>query len=109
MLDDLTDMSVAEKIMKTKANTNLMEKRFEQLNLTELTPLESSSQEFLHLSDYLVKSSSAGHGLQYELLDVFRLERMGEFDRFEKSYSSVKKKNRLLLWHGSRSTNFGGE
>ena len=111
MLDDLTDMCVAEKIMKTKAkeSTDLMEKRFQQLNLTELTPLESSSREFQHLSDYPVKSSSAGHGLQYEVLDVFRLERMGEFDRFDKSFSNVKSKNRLLLWHGSRSTNFGGQ
>lgn len=40
---------------------------------------------------------------------MFRIERAGERERFTKSeFSSLKKKNKLLLWHGSRASNFGG-
>jgi hypothetical protein len=40
--------------------------------------------------------------------DIFRIERQGELERFEKSDYSKVKTNRRLLWHGSRVTNFGG-
>lgn len=41
--------------------------------------------------------------------DIFRIQRKGEFERFETSaFGKVKTSNRRLLWHGSRSTNFGG-
>ncbi|KAH6655132.1 poly polymerase catalytic domain-containing protein [Truncatella angustata] len=114
MLDTLTDMEVANTIMRANdkakdgASVNLLDSRFKELGLKEFAALDHKSKEYKQLSDYLVNSSAAGHGLRYRLQDIFRIERPGEHDRFEKSTKILKDSNRLLLWHGSRTTNFGG-
>ncbi|KAM3698736.1 hypothetical protein ACB098_06G210000 [Castanea mollissima] len=40
-----------------------------------------------------------------DIVQIFRVSREGEFERFKK-FNSVK--NRMLLWHGSRLTNWTG-
>ncbi|MCJ1404719.1 hypothetical protein MMC11_007945 [Xylographa trunciseda] len=116
MLDTLTDMEVANMIMKTTINkdrdtasANLLDQRFESLGLDEMTPLDHSSAEYKALSAYLVHTSGTSHGIRYRLEDIFRIERAGEADRFAKSqFAKLKKNDRRLLWHGSRTTNYGG-
>ncbi|KAL9596913.1 MAG: hypothetical protein Q9219_005476 [cf. Caloplaca sp. 3 TL-2023] len=116
MLDTLTDMEVANTIMKTTTDkkkdaeaVNMLDKRFQELNLDEMTPLEHKSDEYRALADYLVKSSGQAHGIRYKLEDIFRIQRTGEIERFEKSeFSKLHKSDKRLLWHGSRTTNFGG-
>lgn len=46
--------------------------------------------------------------LRYDVIDVFRIKRPLEKQRFETSPYAKVKSNRRLLWHGSRCTNFGG-
>ena len=107
MLDTLTDMEVANTIMKStgdkkqeKEAVNALDKRFEELKLEEMTPLEHKSSEYKALSDYLVKSSGTQHGIRYRLEDIFRIERVGETDRFAKSeYAKLKKSDKRLLWY----------
>ena len=116
MLDTLTDMEVANTIMKTSIDKdkdaesiNTLDKRFQELNMDEMTPLDHNSDEYKALAEYLVKSSGTAHGIRYRLEDVFRIERVGEAERFQTSkYGEWKKKDKRLLWHGSRTTNFGG-
>ncbi|KAL8737665.1 MAG: hypothetical protein Q9181_001455 [Wetmoreana brouardii] len=116
MLDTLSDMEVANTIMKTTADkrkdaeaVNLLDKRFQELNMDEMTPLDHKSDEYKGLADYLIKSSGSTHGIKYRLEDIFRIQRTGEIDRFEKSeFSKLHKSDKRLLWHGSRTTNFGG-
>lgn len=115
MLDTLTDMEVANTIMKANdrakdgASVSLIDKRFSDLKLKEMTPLNHNSAEYRTLAKYLIDSAGSSHGIRYRLEDIFRIEREGEADRFHKSpYSKLKDKNRLLLWHGSRTTNYGG-
>ena len=116
MLDTLTDMEVANTIMKTTVDKkkdadsiNTLDKRFNELNMNEMTPLDHKSSEYKALSEYLVKSSGTAHGIKYRLEDIFRIERVGETDRFAKSkFAKIHKSDKRLLWHGSRTTNFGG-
>ncbi|MCJ1228206.1 hypothetical protein MMC12_004867 [Toensbergia leucococca] len=116
MLDTLTDMEVANTIMKSSndkdkdtESVNVLDKRFEDLNMKEMTALEHGSSEYKALADYLIKSSGTSHGIRYRLEDIFRIERTGEADRFTKSeFGKLKKKDKRLLWHGSRTTNYGG-
>ena len=116
MLDTLTDMEVANSIMKTtdsKAkdaeSVAQIDKRFEQLSLNECTPLEHNSDEYKALQKYLINTAGHTHSIRYRLQDIFRIELAGERDRFAKSeFSKIKDKNRRLLWHGSRTTNYGG-
>ena len=71
--------------------------------------VEASSNEFKQIHEYLVKSAGATHHLNYNVQDIFRIERRGEDERFTRSkYSGVENSDRRLLWHGSRCTNFGG-
>ena len=115
MLDTLTDMSVADTIMKATGdkdedskNANLLDQRFQDLGMEEITPLAHDSSEYRALCDYLIKSA-ASHGFRYRLEDVFRLERHGEAKRFSDSkYAKLHKSDKRLLWHGSRTTNYGG-
>jgi poly [ADP-ribose] polymerase len=74
-----------------------------------MTPLDATTNEFKELDTYLQKTKGDTHGFKYEVQDIFRMERNGEFERFEQSdLASLKKSNRRLLWHGSRATNYGG-
>ncbi|MCJ1392414.1 hypothetical protein MMC18_005281 [Xylographa bjoerkii] len=116
MLDTLTDMEVANTIMKTTidkdrntASVNLLDQRFQSLGMDEMTPLPHSSAEYKALSAYLIHTSGTSHGIRYRLEDIFRVERAGEADRFADSkFAKLKKNDRRLLWHGSRTTNYGG-
>ncbi|KAH0544608.1 hypothetical protein FGG08_001257 [Glutinoglossum americanum] len=136
LLESLADMEIANEIMKVaKGHTgeagnpiHPLDKQYHGLGMQEMTPLEAGSVEFKELEEYLIKSH--GHTHQYEILtgdgvsypltslnfssrlkiqDIFRIERHGEFDRFDKSpFAKSKTSDRRLLWHGSRCTNFGG-
>lgn len=87
--------------------------------------MNRSSAEFRELEAYLNNSRGSTHHLRYsvstspetnfqdthhkQVINIFRIERKGEEDRFKAScYSTLKNSNRRLLWHGSRSTNYGG-
>ena len=115
MLDTLTDMSVADTIMKAAGDpdkdsksVNLLDKRYHDLGMEEMTPLAHDSDEYRALRDYLIKSA-ASHGIRFRLEDIFRIERRGEAKRFSSSkYAKLHKSDRRLLWHGSRTTNYGG-
>ncbi|GKZ23618.1 hypothetical protein AbraIFM66951_009894 [Aspergillus brasiliensis] len=112
LLEALTDMEVANNIMKDAKNTDTvhpLDRQFQGLNMQEMTPLEHASTEFIELANYLKQSRGHTHGVQYKIINIFRIERQGEKDRFQSSkYSKIKNSCRRLLWHGSRSTNFGG-
>lgn len=56
----------------------------------------------------VINTRGATHGVNYQIGQIFRIERRGEKDRFEKSPFAGPPRDRRLLWHGSRVTNFGG-
>ncbi|RMD41428.1 hypothetical protein DV735_g3713, partial [Chaetothyriales sp. CBS 134920] len=114
-LIDNDTVLLANAIMNTKARgkdeeaVSQIDKRFDDLHMKEMTPLDHSSGEYQSLAAYLVESAGKTHSINYQLEDIFRIEREGETERFEQSsWSKIQNKNRLLLWHGSRATNFGG-
>lgn len=116
LLEALTDMQLASDLMKNakkgkeKAEeVNLLDRQFQGLGMNEMEPVPQSSEEFKELEAYLTKSVGHTHGTRYKVQDIFRIERQGEHDRFDQSpYAKVLNRNRRLLWHGSRATNFGG-
>jgi poly [ADP-ribose] polymerase len=112
LLDSLSDMKDASNIMKKEPKDaekiNALDRQFKGLNLEELTPLNKDSTEFLHLKNYLVDTRGATHHVNYQVSQIFRIERQGEKDRFDKSPFAGPPRDRRLLWHGSRATNFGG-
>lgn len=116
LLEALTDMQLANDLIKNAKKKeqsadeiNLLDRQFQGLGLEEMDPVSHNSSEFRELEGYLTKSVGHTHGTSYRIQDIFRIRRNGEHERFEKSeYAKISNKNRRLLWHGSRVTNFGG-
>lgn len=112
LLDSLSDMKDTANLMKKEPKDaekiNALDRQFRGLGLEEMTPLKRDSTEFIELKNYLVETRGATHNANYHVDQIFRIERNGEKDRFDKSPYAGPPKDRRLLWHGSRTTNFGG-
>ncbi|EZF22728.1 hypothetical protein H112_04243 [Trichophyton rubrum D6] len=114
MLEALTDMEISSKIMSASEEdddnpVHILDRQFLGLGLNEMTPLGHTSTEFTELAEYLTRSHGATHSIKYDLRNIFRIERHGENERYEKSpYANIPNSCRRLLWHGSRTTNYGG-
>lgn len=111
LLDSLSDMKVASDLMKVNRkvfDVHPADRQFQGLGMEEMTALDHKSTEFTLLSEYLQGSKGSTHPINYKVEDIFRIERQGELDRFQKSKLPSISSDRRLLWHGSRVTNFGG-
>ncbi|KAK2742342.1 hypothetical protein FQN57_005430 [Myotisia sp. PD_48] len=115
LLEALSDMEITNQIMdasaklQNAASVHPLDTQYMGLGLNEMTPINSATTEYFELSNYLMKTRGHTHHLQYSLMHIFRLERQGEPDRFKQSsFANLPNSNRRLLWHGSRTTNYGG-
>ncbi|KAK5173936.1 uncharacterized protein LTR77_002617 [Saxophila tyrrhenica] len=110
LLESLTDLKEADAIIKDKGDRDVhpLDSRFKGLGMQEMTALEPDSAEFSGVSEYLLKTCGFTHTVNYHVLDIFRIQRADEEDRFLKSQFSKVSSDRRLLWHGSRATNYGG-
>ncbi|PHT58712.1 Poly [ADP-ribose] polymerase 2 [Capsicum baccatum] len=107
MVEALAEIEVATKILED--NTDIQEDplyyQYEQL-CCKLVPVEVGSQEFLMIENYMKNTHAKTHsGYAVDIVQVFRASRDGETERFQK-FSDTS--NRMLLWHGSRLTNWAG-
>jgi poly [ADP-ribose] polymerase len=115
LMDSLGDLKEAAAIMKAerpKDTVHQFDRQYAALGMEEMSALDHSTAEFKNIAQYLVESKGDTHQANYRVEEIFRIERKGEHDRFDQGeYAKLKNKdkNRRLLWHGSRSTNFGGE
>lgn len=112
LLESLSDMKDAALIMKMDKAGNddvhPLDKQYQGLKMQEMTTLDPVSQEYSQLHNYLHDSRGITHGQNYRVENIFRIEREGEFDRFDNSAYGKMSANKRLLWHGSRAANFGG-
>lgn len=110
LLESLSEMKEAQNILKGRKDSrdNPSDAQYEALGMEEMTPLDHSSSEFKQLAEYLLETKGSTHYVKYQIEDIFRIERKGENDRFENSKYKDIKSDRRLLWHGSRTTNYGG-
>ncbi|EME48380.1 hypothetical protein DOTSEDRAFT_67440, partial [Dothistroma septosporum NZE10] len=109
LLESLTDMKDTDSILKSEkggGGVHTLDLRFKGLGMREMSPVDSATDEFTNIADYLVKTRGHTHGHTYEVKDIFRIEREGETKRFQDYVKSNS--DRRLLWHGSRATNYGG-
>jgi poly [ADP-ribose] polymerase len=112
LLESLSDMKEAAAMLKNNlrddSDVHRLDRQFKTLGMNEMQTLSPDSQEFAELSNYLTETKGSTHHVKYAVQDIFRIERDGEFERFDKSPYSKINSNRCLLWHGSRVTNFAG-
>lgn len=108
LLESLGGMKDASMVMQIKQieKMNMLDKQYRGLGMDEMTPLSQNSEEFVQLKSYLMDTRGATHTANYQVAQIFRIERQGEKERFDAMHGAPR--NRRLLWHGSRCTNFGG-
>ncbi|CAG0890958.1 unnamed protein product, partial [Darwinula stevensoni] len=108
MLDSLLEIEVAFNLLKEgqeEEGVDPIDSHYKKLK-TDIEVLEQSSEEFLMIQEYIQNTHATTHSMySLEILEVFRMQRQGESKRF-KPFKALH--NRMLLWHGSRTTNYAG-
>lgn len=106
MVEALGEIEVATKLLKDGIDTeDPLDSQYRRLHC-ELTPLEVNSEEYAMIKKYTVNTHAKTHeNYAIDIVQIFRVSREGEAERFKKF---AETKNRMLLWHGSRLTNWTG-
>ncbi|XP_072954736.1 poly [ADP-ribose] polymerase 2-A [Typha angustifolia] len=107
MVQALGEIEVATKLLEGDADMqdDPLYSRYQQLQC-ELAPVEVDSEEFSMIKKYMLNTHGKTHSsYAVEIIQIFKVSRHGELERFKK-FSDTK--NRMLLWHGSRLTNWTG-
>ncbi|XP_012589422.1 PREDICTED: poly [ADP-ribose] polymerase 2 isoform X1 [Condylura cristata] len=105
LLEALGDIEIAIKLVKTKLQSpeHPLDQHYRNLRCA-LHPLDHASYEFKVISQYLQSTHAPTHSdYTMTLLDVFEVEKEGEKEAFREDLH-----NRMLLWHGSRLSNWVG-
>ncbi|CAE6520139.1 unnamed protein product [Rhizoctonia solani] len=120
LVDSLGDMSLTASLMAPKKKirtTHELDAQLASLDLLSMDVVDSKSSEFAALLKYSQDTyngigSCYNHGggqRKANIHALFRIERRGEQERWVGGgWDKVDAGQRLLLWHGSRSTNFAG-
>ncbi|CAL1526877.1 unnamed protein product [Lymnaea stagnalis] len=106
MLDNLLEIEVAYSLLKGGDDgEDPITAHYKKLKCL-LEPLDPSSEEFDRLKTYTKNTHAATHNMyDLEILDVLKVVREGESQMF-RPFKDLH--NRMLLWHGSRTTNYAG-
>ncbi|XP_037358824.1 poly [ADP-ribose] polymerase 2 [Talpa occidentalis] len=105
LLEALGDIEIAIKLVKTELQSpeHPLDQHYRKLHCA-LHPLDHASNEFKVISQYLQSTHAPTHSdYTMTLLDVFEVEKEGEKEAFREDLH-----NRMLLWHGSRLSNWVG-
>lgn len=107
MLEALQDIEIASRLVGFDTDNSVpIDEKYKMLHC-EMNPLPHNSEDYRLVEKYLQTTHAPTHSdWSLELEEVFSLEREGEFDKFAPYRDKLK--NKMLLWHGSRLTNFVG-
>ncbi|KAJ7748474.1 poly polymerase catalytic domain-containing protein [Mycena maculata] len=117
LVDALGDMEIASKLIASSRDedadgnpVNPIDANFLSLGLSSMMPIQRKSGEFKVLEEYVRDTHGHTHShIKANITNAYRVERAGETAAWKKAgYDNMADGDRLLLWHGSRSTNFAG-
>ncbi|CUA76808.1 poly [Rhizoctonia solani] len=117
LVDALGDMEIANKIMSDSRPKdadgnplNPLDANMRSLDLKFVDPVARDSKEWATIANYMTGTHGATHShYRGELRNLFRVERHGETDNWNNAgWGKLADGEKMLLWHGSRSTNFAG-
>ncbi|KAJ5378724.1 poly polymerase [Penicillium cosmopolitanum] len=110
----LNNLSFALDLVANSTNVSknqILNRAYRGLGLASMTPVEPGNAEHKALVNFVINSSvPRAHGFSVQPINIFRIEREGEIERFEK-YQKVHSTlvgGRRLLFHGSRAVNWIG-
>ncbi|KAM6918660.1 poly [ADP-ribose] polymerase 2 [Xenentodon cancila] len=105
LLEALSDIQIAVKMVQSSADSDEhpLDRQYHSLQC-KLQPLDSSSNEFKVIDQYLQSTHAPTHNdYTMTVLDIFAVDRDAESSNFLSDLH-----NRTLLWHGSRLSNWVG-
>eukprot|EP00908_Phaeocystis_cordata_P023244 Transcript_5678.p2 GENE.Transcript_5678~~Transcript_5678.p2 ORF type:complete len:514 (-),score=294.67 Transcript_5678:2170-3711(-) len=112
LVDALKEMEVATAMMRSPALDKQAQKQLDALDAhyaklrCDLALLEPGGAEFEMVQKYLLQTHApTHHQYKLELEHVWAVRREGEAELYAPFATDP---NRMLLWHGSRTTNFAG-
>ncbi|KZP00941.1 PARP-domain-containing protein [Calocera viscosa TUFC12733] len=116
LIDALGDMEVASKLLSDSLSQaedgtpiHPLDAQLAGLDLKYIHPLHKQGAEFEAVAKYARDTHGTTHNFGAEVVDVFRVERKGEKEAWEEAgWDKLVDGDKMLLWHGSRATNFGG-
>jgi len=101
LLDSLKEAQIAFKLCEKQTGANAVDHNYKMLKC-ELSYVEPKSKEYTVIEEYIKNTQEF---YNFEIVDLFSLSRDNEEQRF-KTWKA--RGNRMLLWYGSRLTNFVG-
>jgi len=105
VLECMADLEIASKLLSQSGSGNPLEAAYHSLKCT-LEPMSHDSTRYKDICEYVRKTHGPTHtSYKLSVIDIFEVKREGESERFKKWAGDS---NRMLLWHGSRTTNFMG-
>jgi len=109
MVEQLADIEIATKLlsshMSDATNVHPIDIQYHKLKCN-LLPLEPNCSEVNMINKYIQNTHAKTHNTySLEVLEVFGVDREGETENY---HDFSTNENRMLLWHGSRLTNFVG-
>uniref|UniRef100_A0A3B3S3W0 Poly [ADP-ribose] polymerase n=1 Tax=Paramormyrops kingsleyae TaxID=1676925 RepID=A0A3B3S3W0_9TELE len=105
LLEALSDIEIAVKMVQSSMDStdHPLDRQYRSLRC-QLKPLSPKSHEYKVIEQYLQTThATTHHDYTMTVLDIFAVEREGESERF-----TAQLHNRMLLWHGSRLSNWVG-
>lgn len=106
MLDNLLEIEVAYSLLKGgDEGEDPIDAHYKKLK-TEIKPLDKKCEEYARLLKYVQNTHAKTHTMyELEVEEIFEIVREGESAKY-KPFKELH--NKMLLWHGSRTTNYGG-
>uniref|UniRef100_A0ACD5TFQ5 Uncharacterized protein n=1 Tax=Avena sativa TaxID=4498 RepID=A0ACD5TFQ5_AVESA len=107
MLEALQDIEIASRLVGFDGdNDESLDDKYKKLHC-DITPLAHDSEDYKLVEKYLLNTHAPTHkDWSLELEEVYVLDRDGESNKYSRYKNSLH--NKMLLWHGSRLTNFIG-
>uniref|UniRef100_A0A0A9DWY2 Poly [ADP-ribose] polymerase n=1 Tax=Arundo donax TaxID=35708 RepID=A0A0A9DWY2_ARUDO len=107
MVEALGEIEIATKLLEGDSSDqdDPLYARYKQLRC-DFAPLEVDSEEYSMIKTYLMNTHGKTHsGYTVDIVQIFKVSRQDETERFQKFANTG---NRMLLWHGSRLSNWTG-
>lgn len=113
MIDSLLELEIAYKLIKQEeadeqnkdVKIDPFDRYYNTLNC-DIALLDRESEDFKLIQVYITNGHMSTHHFKVEIKEIFSVNRHGEREAYMKKSKSIK--NKRLLWHGSRTSNFVG-
>ncbi|GMR59960.1 hypothetical protein PMAYCL1PPCAC_30155, partial [Pristionchus mayeri] len=109
LIENLMEIAIAVDLMKGEKTPKGVACKMDPIDVnylklkSEITVLPKDSPDYSMIVQYANNSHGSTHASKIQITDIFCVNRDGEEARFKQHLG-----NRMLLWHGSRVSNFVG-